>query len=186
MSIDKNTLRVLIIFVETLGINLIAGILANLIFYRGLVWLKLFAPDYNALFVGIIIGLIVTIVFHLCKIDLKKALALGALIGLLLFIIIPIYPLFEIINPRNGDVVSHIISVRGHGGIPNSEIQVFVITDQLYPQGTTKVDANGKLFVYPVYIGEPHHRGLEAVIYANMTTPNGDVFISDYVKVKRK
>jgi hypothetical protein len=186
MSIDKNILKILINFFEILGVNLIASILANLIAYKGLVWLKLFAPEYNALIIGVTIGIIAAIVFHLIKIPSKKALALGVLVGLLLFIIIPIYPLFEITDPRNGDAVPHIILVKGHGGIPDSEVKVFVITDQLYPQGNAKVDANGKWSVYPVYIGEQHSRKLEAMIYANMTTPRGNTFTSNYIKVKRQ
>ncbi len=94
---------------------------------------------------------------------------------------------FKIINPKNGNAVPHKIKVLGGGGIPGSEIQVFVITSiDRFPQGVTKAGTNGRWTVFPVYIGESHQRGLEVEIYAVMTTSEGNVYESNYIKVKRE
>ena len=189
MFTNKNTfISPLMVFFTTFGMNIIGGIIANLILYGFVLGIpKIFAPDYKAILIGIIIAFIITTIIYLAQINLKRALIVGIMVGLVITIVIPPFPLFEITHPKNGDIIPHKITVRGCGGIPDSQIQVFVITpiDQ-FPQDITKVDTNGKWTIFPVYIGEPHQSGLEAEIYAVMVSPEGNVYESNHIGVKRE
>ena len=188
MPIDRGKIRISLIgSVTQLGGNIVTGVMANLILYK-----YVLAPDYKAILIGVIIAIVMGMAIYIVigrvpeKYHVKSAIISGILFGIVIGMIISPFPLFGITSPKDNSAVDHIITVRGCGGIPNSEIQVFVITNRKHPQPTTVPDATGKWTVYPVYIGEPHHSGLEAEIYALMTTPEGNVYESNCIKVKRK
>lgn len=196
MAIKRSTIIISLVgFITTLGGSIVSGVLANLITYGFMLGIpKIFAPDYKAILIGVIIAITIGIAIYLAiaikfipeKYHVTSAITSGILIGIIIGILVfPPFPLFEITSPQDNSAVDHVISVRGHGGIPNSEIRVFVVTDSIYPQSTTKPDLTGKWSVYPVYIGNPDQHDLEAEIYAVMTTSEGD-YISKYIKVKRK
>lgn len=196
MVIDKNTFGIALIgAIMAFVVDIVSGVLGNLAAYGlNLGVPKIFAPDYKAILIGVIIIIIMGIATYLAikkipeKHQVKSVLALGILAGIVIGMIIsPPFPLFEITSPQDNSAVPHIISVRGCGGIPNSEIQVFVITDDIYPQDKkSHPDATGKWSVFPVFVGEKHQHGIEAEIYAEMTTPDGKVYRSNFIKVKRK
>lgn len=180
-------------FSASLVMELIASAVGNLIIY-GLTYglQKIFAPDYKAILMGamvaIIIGIALAIVIKYIPERYHNivALTLGIIIGVALAEVASPFPLFEITSPGDNSDVENIITVIGHGGIPNSEIQVFVITNDKYPVPTIKKpDRMGKWSIYPVHIGEPRQIVLEAEIYAVMTTPDGATYESNRVKVKR-
>ena len=188
MAIDRSKIGISLIgSVTQLGGNIVTGVMGNLIAY-GLV----LAPDYKAISVGVIIAIVMGMVIYVVigripeKYRVKSAIVLGVLLGTVIGMVIPPFPLFEITSPTDNSAVDYVISVRGHGGIPDSEIQVFVITDYLYPQAKAYPDAAGEWTVFPVFIGKEHQLGLEAEIYAEMTTPDGKVYRSNFIKVKRK
>lgn len=191
MAINRSKIRTSLIgSVVALGVDIAISVLENLIFSRWVI-----APaDYNAILIGVIIAIIMGIAIYLLlvknvipeKYHVKSAIVSGILLGIVIGSVISPFPVFQITLPKDNSAVDHVISVRGLGGIPNSEIQIFVITDYLYPQTKTYPDATGKWTAFSVFIGEGHNHGLEAEIYAEMTTPDGKVYISNFVKVKRK
>lgn len=188
MAVDKTTLGI-VMAVVAFVVNIVSSVL-RYIDTHGFV---LRVPDYNAILIGVIIVIIMGVVTYFAiksipkKYRVPSVLILGISIGILIGLVIsPPFPLFEITSPTDNSAVDHVIMVRGHGGIPNSTIQVFVFTDYLHPQEKAHPYATGKWTVYPVFIGEKDHHGLEAEIYAEMTTPDGKVYRSNFIKVKRK
>jgi len=197
MAIDRSKFRTsLICSVTILGGNIVSGVLANLIVYGLMLGVpKIFAPDYKAILIGVIIAVIMGMAIYLLpvkkvipeKYHVKSAIVSGILLGIVIGQVISAFPIFQITSPKDNSAVDHVISVRGCGGIPNSEIQVFVITDDIYPQDKkSHPDATGKWSVFPVFIGGAYHDWIEAEIYAEMTTPDGNVYKSNFVRVKRK
>lgn len=189
MAIDRSKVISSMGSVIAFGGNIVTGILTNFFLYR-----MVLAPDYKAILIGAIIAIVIGVGIYLViakeiipeRYHVKSAIVLGVLLGIVIGMVIPPFPLFEITSPTDNSAVGYVISVRGHGGIPDSKIQVFVITDYLYPQAKAYPDAAGEWTVFPVFIGEERHFGLEAEIYAEMTTPDGKVYRSNFIKVKRK
>lgn len=195
MAVEKNTFGIaLSVAILAFVVNIMSSILVNFAAYGLVLGVpKIFAPDYNAVLIGVIIVIIMGVVTYLAiktipeNYQLKSVLILGISIGILIGLVIsPPFPLFEITSPTDNSAVDRVIMVRGHGGIPKSEIRVFVITDYLYPQDKAHPYATGKWSVHPVFIGEDDQHGLEAEIYAEMTTPDGNVYRSNFIKVNRK
>lgn len=101
-----------------------------------------------------------------------------------------IIPVFEITSPKESDEVGQLISVKGHGAILGSEIEVFVIDDlgTTWRAGSTfsKMEKVGGWELRPVLIGRPgdEDKGQMYEIYALLKTPERN-YSTKHIRVTR-
>ena len=122
--------------------------------------------------------------------EILKTLIGPLILGILLGFILAqtLIPIFEITSPKEGRLVNQIINVGGHGAIPGSEIEIFVVDNlgHKWTPGTTFSEMKGNWELYPVYIGEPgdKDRGKRYEIYALLKTP-GQNYSTKHIQVTR-
>lgn len=84
-----------------------------------------------------------------------------------------LFPPFEITEPKDGDFVGRSCTVGGHGAIPGSEVNIYVINDlkNKYPQDTVGTTQDGSWESNKVIFGEDRSDDAEKefIVFATIT-----------------